>query len=198
MDWGELGQKIAGTGAKLLGEAIPVPGAEAVADMAADALGADKEPEAMARAMNNDPESAAKLKKLEQDHKEQMKRLALQAAENRMAAETERVQAVNKTMRAGYDANVYWRRAWGWISAIAFGGFVAVYAAVAYMAVTQGQTELLGMLPQLASAATTLFAVPMAVLGVAEWQSGKERRALAGEKNGGVTGVIKAIRGESS
>jgi hypothetical protein len=196
MDWGELGKQIAGTGAKLLGEAIPIPGAGVVADMAAEALGTDKDPDAMAEALKKDPQAAAKLKEVEAKHKEEMRRLALQAQSKALEEETKRLSEINQTMRAGYDNNVYWRRGWGWISAVAFGVLVGGVCVLAYLGVVRGNTEALQMIPQLVTAAATLFAIPMAVLGVAEYQGGKERRALAGDRgNGGVAKAIKALRG---
>lgn len=186
MDWSGLGSKIASSGAKMLGDAIPLPGAGMVADMAAEALGTEKDPDAMAKAIDQDPEAVRKLKEVESQHKEEMRQMALNA-------EVEKISQVNKTMR---DNNAPWRRAWGWISALSFGALILGVCMLAYLGVVRQNTEALTMIPQLISAATTLFAVPMAVLGVAEYQGGKERRAAAGDKgNGGLAGLIREFKG---
>lgn len=39
----------------------------------------------------------------------------------------------------------------------------------------------MALIPQLIGAMAALFATPMAILGVASWHRGKEKRALAGE-----------------
>jgi hypothetical protein len=192
MDWSKLGEKVANM-APVLGSALG-PGGTAVGSLIATAFGTENDPDEIGKAIQGDPEAAAKLKRIEAEHAEEMRRLAMKAAEHRMASETARISEVNKTMRAGYDAGVYWRRAWGWISAISFGVLVITIGVLSYLGIAESNTEAMRMIPQLVSAATTLFGIPAAILGIDAWHSGKERRAMAGDTGGAVEKAVKAFR----
>lgn len=92
------------------------------------------------------------------------------------------METVNQTMRveasqAGWAGK--WRPFWGFVSACAFGLSIAgIIGWVGYALVTK-QLDLLKVLPELILAMTTLFSVPGAILGVASWHRGMEKRTLA-------------------
>lgn len=202
MDWGELGSKVAATGAQVLGEALPIPGAGIAADAVANALGTDKDPDAMAEALANDPEAAAKLKQAELEHKEELERIKaeregqqLQAEADHEAEVTARQAGTNETMQEGYRQGVLWRRAVGWSLAIVIPlvilGAMGMFGAALYL----NRPDMVKALPTMVSALSPVFYVYMVVLGVAGYQEGKMGRAMAGDKEGGIEKAIRAIKG---
>ena len=72
---------------------------------------------------------------------------------------------------------------WGFASALAFVGLVIMVGFLAHAAIMKGNQNAMTMIPQIISAATMLFGIPAAILGVASWHRGKEKRIIAGEKN---------------
>lgn len=97
----------------------------------------------------------------------------------------ERLKAVNETMRAEAHSEHWmqysWRPVWGFVSALAFLCLVIAVGILAYKAIADGNQNAMAMIPQLISSATMLFGIPAAILGVASWHRGKEKRIRAGE-----------------
>lgn len=195
MDWSEIGSKVAATGAKVLGDAIPVPGAEVAADAVADALGTEKDPDAINKALEQDPEAAAKLKQAELEHKEELERIKAERQSSHEAEVTSRQAQTNDTIQEGYRQGVLWRRAVGWSLALVVTLDVIGALALFGMALYLDRPEMVKQVPTLISAQQPLFYVYMVVLGVAGYQEGKLGRALAGDKQGGLEKAIRAIKG---
>ena len=195
MNWSDLGNQIASAGAKMLGEVIPVPGAGIVADQVAQALGTDKDPDAIAQALKSDPEAAAKLKQIEAQHKEELERIRAEADASRDKQMTARQAAVNDTIQTGYQAGVLWRRAVGWSLAVVVPLVVLGVLALAGAAIALERPGLIEHIPAVVSALGPVWYVYMVVLGVAGYQEGKMCRTLAGETEGGIARAIKAIKG---
>jgi len=86
MTLGDLGKKLAGKGLKLLGGAIP--GGGIVMDMVSSALDTDPTPEAVAKAIDENPDAALKLTEIQTRHKEVLEGIALERA--RLEVEQER------------------------------------------------------------------------------------------------------------
>lgn len=114
MDLGDLGKKIAGKGLRLLANVIP--GGGIVMDLVADALGTDPTPDAIAKAIDEDPAAALKLAELQARHKERLEELSLDRA--RLGVEEEkarladvqnaRLREMNITATTGQrDINLY-------------------------------------------------------------------------------------------
>jgi len=104
MQWKDLG-KVVGEFAPMLGDLLPIPGAGIAGKLIAHALGVDNAPDAIHAAIQNDPDAAVKIAKIEADHKE-----AIQA--QLLAAETARITSVNKTMQAETKSE-HWAQ-WLW------------------------------------------------------------------------------------
>jgi len=195
MDWSDIGSEIAGMGAKLLGEMVPVPGAGIAADAVAKALGTKNEPDAIAEALKKDPEAAAKLKQAELDHKAELERIRAEARANHESEVTSRQAAVNETIQQGYQKGVLWRRAVGWSLAVVIPLVVLGVLGVAGVAIATDRTELIQHIPAVINALSPVWYVYMVVLGVAGYQEGKMGRALAGDSEGGISKAIRAIKG---
>lgn len=80
MDWKAVGQSVA-SAAPALGIALGGPAGGAVGSLIAAAFGADSTPDAVAKAVAHDPESAVKLREIELRHAEVLARLAAQQYE---------------------------------------------------------------------------------------------------------------------
>lgn len=101
------------------------------------------------------------------------------------ASTSAQLETVAQTMRVEATQSGWagkWRPFWGFVSAGAFGiSVLGIIGWVAYALVTR-QLDLLKVVPELIFALTTLFSVPGAILGVASWHRGVEKRIMAGEK----------------
>lgn len=100
MNWKDLGKKVA-QAAPLLGGALGGPGGAAIGGLIASAFGGDpNDPEALAAKIQNDPQSAIKLREIETRHKERLEELALDRHKADLDAETKRHEASQETIRA--------------------------------------------------------------------------------------------------
>ncbi|MEJ1436564.1 MAG: 3TM-type holin [Candidatus Sedimenticola sp. (ex Thyasira tokunagai)] len=148
--------------------------AEKAAGVVASVLGTTDPAEARRRLEAN-PEIALQLKEALYNFQIQIER-----------EKTKRLQSVNQTMQAETQAKHWWSSAWrpfwGACSAVVF--FLAVIGILilAGKAVTTGNQAAINMIPTLVTNLTLLFGVPGAILGVASWHRGKEKRIQAGER----------------
>lgn len=101
--------------------------------------------------------------------------------------DVQQIGMVNQTMQSETKSEHWcqygWRPFWGFASAIAFIGLVVIIGILAYQAIAKGNQNAMTMIPQIISASTMLFGIPAAILGVASWHRGKEKRIRAGEKS---------------
>lgn len=101
----------------------------------------------------------------------------------------EALAQINQTMRAESASDKWWvsgwRPFWGFVSALAFAIVAALVCWLGYQAVRTGNQDALRMVPDLVTAMAMLFGIPGAILGVASWHRGKEKRIRAGEAGRG-------------
>jgi hypothetical protein len=203
MDWGELGKKIAGIGAPLLGGAIGGPGGAAIGSMVAEAFGlSTDDPTEIARAIDRDPEAAVKLQKVQSDERVRLREIASRQAIAEIEAETEQHRTVNETMRAelkgdsGYRAG--WRPAFGYIMAFNMAvislAFAAGIGAIIWEPangknISEGFSAMLGSF-------VTIFSIGLGVLGVQVHKRSKDKELASGiQKPGVLQRLGKAIQG---
>lgn len=170
-----------------------------VAGMVASALGCEPTPSAVQQAIAADPQAMVKLAELENAHQRDMAALAMQARANELAADTARLAEVNATMRAEAASEKWWvsgwRPFWGFVSALTFAFVASLVCWLAFDAVSARNQDALRMVPDLVSAMAMLFGIPGAILGVASWHRGKEKRIRAGEAGGGGGGLLGVLKG---
>ena len=196
MDWKALGRQIASKGADLLGEAIPIPGADFALDLVADALGTSKDADKISKAIEQDPEAAAKLKKAQLEHETELKRIKAEAQATHEEEVTKRQETVNETIQVGYKEGVLWRRAVGWSFAIGAPLFIVMACVLLGIGIWQGQlVELAEAGEAIFSALRPLLYCYLVILGAAGYQEGKMGRSMAGDSEGGISKMIKALRG---
>lgn len=197
MDWSQLGSKIAGMGAKLLGEAIPIPGAGIAADAIADAFGTEKTPDAIEEAIRKNPESAAKLQKIELDHKAQLKEIATERKTEHEQEVTKRQQEVNDTIQVGYKQGVLWRRAVGWSFAIGIPLlFIAICGLIGYGIYINKVSAVADAVAVILQAIQPIIYAYLVILGVAGYQDGKLGQLMSGKKGNGMADIVKAVKGD--
>lgn len=186
MGWSDIGE-IVGKAAPLLGSALAGPAGGAAGLLVASALGVDAQPETVREAVQADPQALSRLRRAELEHQRELSALVLKA-------ESARLSDVNATMRVEARAPVErwwvsaWRPLWGALSALAWAAFV-VMAGVALLRGRADVLEALGALPG------EVWYVPLAILGVASWHRGKEKRIRAGEqeRSGLLGGVLSTL-----
>lgn len=84
MKWSELGEKIAAF-APLLGGVVGGPAGGAIGSIVASVFGVENNPESIVNAINNDPESALKLRRIELDNKTELQKIAIELAKSEIA-----------------------------------------------------------------------------------------------------------------
>jgi len=190
MDWGELGRTIA-KAAPLLGGLVGGPAGSAIGGLIAAAVGADDEsPQAIAAAIERDPEAALKLRELETRHREALEQMALERARAELTAETERIGEVNRTMRAELAGTGFWRTGWrpafGWAMALSFAWTMLVIGYVIAI-----ETDRAAAAVQAAAGMTGVWSVGLAVLGVTAWRRSDDKALAAGHPP--ATGLLGAL-----
>ena len=176
--------------APTLATAVGGPAAGGAAKLLTSFFGGDDDPEKILQNMQADPEMTVKLKQIENEHAQELRRLAMKGEENRLEHDTQQTREINETMRAEYKQDVYWRRAVGWAFAITVVGFPACIFVSLW-------TEKLDLsdLPTLMGVMKEYWYAIGIVLGVGAHHAGKRERVQSGEKPaGGLTGLVRAIK----
>ena len=170
-----------------------IPGGSVVKTIARTITGAMDDDEAERRLAEN-PGLRVELEKAVLIHIVEMAK----AENDRIQAENEALAEVNRTMRMESNSDSWWQSAWrpfwGFVSALAFALMTGYLCWLGYRAILGQQPEALAMVPQLITSFAPLWAVPAAILGVASWHRGKEKRIKAGELpllEGPVKGLVK-------
>lgn len=158
--------------APLLGSALG-PAGGAVGTLIASALGTDDTPEAVASAIQADPEALVKLKALEREHQRELKQMVLEA-------ETARLAEINKTMRAEASAQDgfvrRWRPTFGYMVAITW---LLQSVAIAWAMV--GAPENAADLINAVTALTPMWGIALSILGINITARSRDKRASAGQ-----------------
>lgn len=177
----EFGKTLAKQGLPLLGTLLGGPAGGAIGALVASAIGGDAEdPDGLAQIIATRPDALIKLRELEASKAVRLQDLVTQQALGELQADTERLATVNATMQGEGKSEHWpqysWRPYWGFISATAFGVVCVFVCVLAHKAIFSNQPEALAMIPQLVGAFTMLFGVPGAILGIAAWHRGVEKR----------------------
>jgi len=99
--WSQIGD-FAADAAPALATALGGPAAGGAAKLVASAFGGQSDkPEDLLERVQQDPEAAAKLKRIETQHKERLEELALEGEKARLQAGTQEQAAVNETINRG-------------------------------------------------------------------------------------------------
>jgi hypothetical protein len=111
LSWKDIAGAV-GNVAPVLGTLIGGPAGGAIGAMVSSALGCANTPDDVSKALTVNPDAAVKLAQIESDSKAQLQALLVQAEQNRLAADTSALNAVNQTMQAE-DKAEHWA-SWLW------------------------------------------------------------------------------------
>jgi len=192
MNWSDVGNLLADA-APLVGTALFGPAGTAVGVGLASLFGTEANPGKVAQAIKADPEAMLKIQQFEIENRTELSKLVIQAA-------TAEIKAVNETMRVEAQSDHWWvsgwRPYWGFSSATAW-TFLAGCLGVAILS-GDGVGVALSVFNAVPE---TFWLIPLAVLGIASWHRGQEKRTRAeggawNNANKLVTGVIAKVKGK--
>jgi uncharacterized coiled-coil protein SlyX len=178
MNWADIKGDIA-KAAPLLGTLVGGPAGGTVGAMIASVLGTANQPDAVQQALATDPEAAVKLREIESNQIVQLQQLAVQQAQNDLAAETQRIQDVNNTMQAEDKSDHWptysWRPFIGFVfgSNLAVMSLIAILTYVAQLCGAPGASSAVASLPQLVGVLGAANGAALPILGVASYFRGK-------------------------
>lgn len=187
--WDTVAKVAKSAGAAVLGGLVP--GGGVAVDIIASAFGADPDdPESLARAINADPQAAAKLRQVEAKHRETLERIALEREQAQLRAETAMHSEVNATMRAELAADSLFKSGWRpWIGWLVGTGIGALLAALATAIFRDPSTA-----PTVIENATALLVVVLGLLGYNVRQRTVDKLARMGQQPRGLIEQLGALR----
>lgn len=103
---------VVGNAAPILGTLVGGPAGGAIGAMIASGLGCGNTPDDVKTALATNPDAAVKLAQIEKERQVELQQLVVQAEQNRLAADTAAIVAVNQTMQAE-DKAEHWA-SWLW------------------------------------------------------------------------------------
>ncbi|PTY38561.1 hypothetical protein BGP77_11480 [Saccharospirillum sp. MSK14-1] len=182
MNWSFL-KKTVGKVAPVAGSLLGGPAGGAVGGLIASALGVEATPDAVANAIESDPDAVLKLRQVETNHAEQMQRLQLEA-------ETARLSQVNQTMRAEAAASDpfvrRWRPMFGYAVALTW---VVQASAIAYAMVAAPNNA--ANIINAVTALTPMWGIALAVLGINVSKRSQDKQVAAGQQPSSILNLLK-------
>jgi len=125
MEWKDI-SKMVGAAAPMLGTLLGGPPGAAIGAMIASGLGVGATPDEVSQALTVNPDAAVKLKQIEATRQTELQALVVSAEQNRLAADTATIQAVNATMQVEAKSEHWptysWRPFVGFVFGIMFMG----------------------------------------------------------------------------
>lgn len=179
MDWSWDGVKnTVAKAAPLLGSALGGPAGGAVGGLIASALGVEEKPDAIAKALENDPEAIIKLQELQKTHQRDLERMHLEA-------ETARLSEINQTMRAEATANDgyvrRWRPTFGYMVALTW---LVQSVAIAWAMVAEPAEA--ANLINAVTALTPMWGIALSILGINITSRSRDKRVAKGQDGRGL------------
>lgn len=125
MEWKDIAKTV-GAAAPILGTLLGGPAGAAIGAIVASGLGVGATPDEVGQALAINPDAAVKLKQIEATRQTELQSLVVQAEQNRLAADTAAIVAVNATMQAETLAEHWptysWRPFVGFVFGVMFLG----------------------------------------------------------------------------
>lgn len=176
MDWQTI-SKMVGTAAPLLGTLLGGPAGATVGTLISQALGCENKPDAIAQALQTNPDAAVKLSEIEKTNQVQLQQIALEQTKAELQAAQANANDVSSVMIAETKAEHWpsysWRPAIGFAVAIATVLLVLIIAMSFVGVMFFGKSpEVLKYLPEMLTAMTTVLITVTPILGIASWFRG--------------------------
>jgi roadblock/LC7 domain-containing protein len=178
MDWKDLSARVA-SAAPLLGTLLGGPAGGAVGGLIASVFGTKATPDAVSQALTVSPDAAVKLAEIEATHSTMLQQLTVQAEQNRLAADTAALQAVNASAQIEAKADHWPTYSWRPFVGFAFGasvwaGILLVLGAFGAVVLdAKAAPAIMAQLPTVLGALAVLGGTTLPVLGVASYFRGK-------------------------
>lgn len=170
MDWQKVGKQLAEF-APLIGTALAGPAGGAVGTLVASTLGTDATPDAVYNTIRANPEALERIQALELNNAAEIQKLLIQA-------ETTRLAEINRTMRAEYATEGWFKTGWrpviGYTVALCF---AAVVLAIVYAIVKDPSKA-----SDLVNEASMIMTTMLVVLGVQVRERSKDKRTAMGDR----------------
>jgi len=178
MEWKDIAKMVGGA-APILGTLIGGPAGAAIGSLVASGLGVGNTPDEVSQALAVNPDAAVKLKQIEGTRQTELQGLVVQAEQNRLAAETAAVNAVNATMQ-GEAKSDHWPT-YSWRPFIGFCVGVNTLSAsllvlMVFVPVMFGVKEAaaaMANLPMVLGSLAAISATVLPILGIASYFRGK-------------------------
>ena len=175
--WDDIKETVA-KAAPLLGGALGGPAGGAVGGLIASALGVEEKPDAIAKALESDPQAIIKLQELQKTHQRELERMHLEA-------ETARLSEINKTMRAEVTANDgyvrRWRPTFGYMVALTW---LLQSVAIAWAMVAEPAEA--ASLINAVTALTPMWGIALSILGINITSRSRDKRVAKGQDGRGL------------
>lgn len=163
MQWTDIAGAV-GKFAPLVGTLLGGPAGGAVGGLVASALGVESTPDAVSQALATSPDAAVKIAEIQATQAAKLQELLVTAEQNRLAAETAQLQAVNATMQAEAKSEKWPQYSWR-----PFNGFVVgTMAFGVYFVLPLVKVPV----PAIPESVWVMFG---AILGVASWFRGQAK-----------------------
>lgn len=192
--WGKVAGLIGGA-APMVGQLLMGPAGNSIGSMVASVLGVAPTPDAVAQAIQADPEAAVKIARIESEERVRLQELLTQQSANELQAESANLATVNTTMQAEAQSEKWlqysWRPIFGLTLAAAFMTVVVFCCVLAWRAISKADADAMSMIPSLISSFMPMFGFGATIVGVAAWHRGKEKRVRAGEAP--VPGLLREL-----
>lgn len=123
MSWKSIAETV-GKVAPILGSLLGGPAGAAVGTLIATTLGVENKPEAVSEALRINPEIAFKLAELESTERVKLRELLLEQSKAEIAADSQAISDVNKTMQAEATSEHWPTYAWRPFIGFSFGMYL--------------------------------------------------------------------------
>lgn len=175
MNWSDLSQTI-GKAAPIIGTLLGGQGGAAIGSLISSALGVGSSADDVEKALAANPDLLLKIKELESNEKIKLQELVHDQAKAEIAAASQNMIDVNKTMqeetKSEHFLSYSWRPLIGY--AVAFNiASSSIITMVAYGASMAGHGEVIASLPSILGALAAINTSALPILGIASWFRGK-------------------------
>jgi hypothetical protein len=187
MGWDKV-KDVLGKAAPLVGGLLGGPVGGSVGALVANVLGVDNDPDQVLQELKNNPDALVKIKTLESEERIALRKLAVEAAGNELAADTSRIKAINATMQSEAKSEKWPQWSWRPFNGFLFGTTIfCVYFILP-----------LSDLPP-PSVPSEIWMGWGAILGVSAWHRGAHKRVVDGDKSmsASISDSVKSRRSAS-
>lgn len=188
MEWKDI-SKMVGAAAPMLGTLLVGPPGAAIGAMIASGLGVGATPDEVSQALTVNPDAAVKLKQIEATRQTELQALVVSAEQNRLAADTATIQAVNATMQVEAKAEHWptytWRPFIGFCVGIntLSASLIVLLVFVPVMFGVKEAAAAMANLPMVLGSLAAISATVLPILGIASYFRGKAQADPAIQTN---------------